>query len=111
MRLLCLECHSGLESLLISSRYNIAYLRQLTEFVPKFDQQILLCLHSGRDNLFGMAKNPKFRSNTKWSLEDEDRLAAMISSGMSVIAMATEMQRSYRAIEDRIGKIKRSEAK
>ena len=58
-----------------------------------------------------MAKNPKFRSNTKWSLEDEDRLAAMISSGMSVIAMATEMQRSYRAIEDRIWKIKRSEAK
>jgi hypothetical protein len=57
-----------------------------------------------------MTGKQKNRGNTKWSKADEMRLATLISAGLPLRTIGTEMQRSYHSIEKRAWKIKREAA-
>jgi len=45
--------------------------------------------------------------NTRWSDEEDKRLIALLANGESWPSIATELNRSYRAIEDRAWKLKK----
>lgn len=54
-----------------------------------------------------MPKSTRTRNNTKWTDDEDERLATLLAKGQSWTSIATELKRSYKAVEARAWKLKR----